>query len=75
VPFFLKSEILNFLEPSGLVQGCTEIALPIIDRNVKFHYELTLPEATVAQFVMLLFETKKGSISCRVERLLSISVL
>jgi hypothetical protein len=29
-PIVLKSGILNFLEPSGPVQACNEIALPLL---------------------------------------------
>jgi len=42
---------------------------------MKFHYELAFSEAMFAQFVKLLFETKEGSISYRVQRFLSISAL
>jgi hypothetical protein len=35
VPFVLNSESLNLLEPSGAVQTCNGVALPLTLRNMK----------------------------------------
>jgi len=35
VPIVLKSGSLNFLEPSGPVQACNRIALPLWDYSLK----------------------------------------